>query len=227
MWHGAHYSNVSNIELAHLLTATRVISSVLLAILCSLLLVAAGDEALAQAIHSNEPRRYTHHAGSAGAPRIVALAVEGQFTAAERASILRAIEEWNYALNGFIRLDVVAPGSVRGIWSIRAEKGGTPQAPNPVAGQPLSSTTASFWSSGGEMLVYVDRIGTRDLRGIVLHEFGHVLGLDHDAQGNLMSGRYQPSTEQCIDKPTALMVAARHNLPAAALNWCEVGGSNP
>ncbi len=226
--YGAHCSKVFNIEADQLLSARRVVSSVLVAILITLLLAAAGSVAVAQGTaQPNEPRRYTHHPGSAGTPRIIAMAVEGQFTAAEQASVLRAIEEWNHALNGFIRLDVVAPGSVRGIWSIRAEKGGTPQAPNPVAGQPLSSTTASFWSSGGETLVYVDRIGTRDLRGIVLHELGHVLGLDHDPQGNLMSARYQPSTEQCIDKPTALMIAARHNLPAAALNWCEVGGSHP
>lgn len=226
--HDAHYSTVIKSEEAPLLSARRVVSFVLVALVNLLLLVAAGGTAVAQAVtQPTEPRRYTHHPGSAVAPRIIPLSLEGQFTAAERANILRAIEEWNYALNGFIRLDVVAPGSVRGIWSIRAEKGGSPQAPNPVAGQPLSSTTANFWSSGGEMLVYVDRIGTRDLRGIVLHEFGHVLGLDHDPKGNLMSARYQPSTEQCIDRPTADMIAARHHLPVAALNWCEVGGSNP
>jgi hypothetical protein len=221
MAHDAHYSNVVNIDVAHLFPARRVVRSVLFAILATLLLQAGGSEANAQGFPSSEPRRYTHHPGSAGAPRIIAMTLEGQFTAAERAGILRAIEEWNYALNGFIRLDVVAPGSARGIWSIRAEKGGTPVAPNPVAGQALSSTTANFWSSGGEMLIYVDRIGTRDLRGIVLHELGHVLGLEHDPTGNLMSARYQPSTEQCIDRPTASMIAARHNLPLAALNWCE------
>jgi hypothetical protein len=219
---------VVNIEHVRLLSAKRVVSLVIVAILSALPLVAADGAADAQGVaRPNEPRRYTHHPGNAGAPRVISLSLEGQFTAAERANILRAIEEWNHALNGFIRLDIVAPGSVRGIWSIRAEKGGTPQAPNPTAGQPLSSTTAGFLSSGGEMLIYVDRIGTRDLRGIVLHELGHVLGLAHDPTGNLMSARYLPSTEQCIDKPTADMIAARHNLPMAALNWCEVGGSNP
>jgi len=36
-----------------------------------------------------------------------------------------------------------------------------------------------------------------------------------------MSVRYAPTIEQCIDRPTAELIAARHNLPIAGLNWCE------
>jgi hypothetical protein len=179
--------------------------------------------AAAPPVQATAVPRYTQHPGHPGAPRVIALSIDGPLTFDERAKILQATEEWNYALNGFIRLQVVAAGQGgSGGWTIRGEKGGTPNAPDGERGQPLASTQAGFLGIGGRMVVYVDRIGTRDLRGIVLHEMGHVLGLNHDL-GRLMGPRYRPTADQCIDRATVEAVAARHNLPAASLNWCTEG----
>jgi putative peptidase family protein len=68
--------------------------------------------------------------------------------------------------------------------------------------------------------VYLDRIGMRDLGGIVMHELGHVLGLGH-SEGGLMAARYHPTNQQCIDKATITAVAAKRRLPVDQLNWCE------
>jgi hypothetical protein len=163
--------------------------------------------------------RYLQQPASTAAPKTIALTLEGSFNADETANIQRAVQEWNHALNGFIRLDLVAGRGGSSSWSIRAERGGSPHTTKP-GGQPLASSQTGFLGIGGTMLIYVDRIGTRDLRGIVMHEIGHVLGLNHD-HGNLMSARYQPTGDQCIDRATIETVAARHSLPAASLNWCE------
>jgi hypothetical protein len=176
---------------------------------------------VAQAAPPETWRRYTPHAPSTSAPEVVTLRIVGPFDAEAEAKVRLAIEEWNYVLNGFVRFAIAAPGAWQpGAWDIRAEKGGTPQSPDP-AGQPLSFTQAGFASIGGRLVIFVDRIGTRDLRGIVLHELGHVLGLGHDTGGNLMSARYSPTAEQCVDKPAIEVIAARRKLPADRLNWCE------
>jgi hypothetical protein len=205
-----------------------VASSVVLAAIMSVFSLVAAGTACAQAVaQADAVRRYTHHPKISGAPRIIALSLEGPFTTDERAKVLRAIEEWNHVLNGYIRFGTGSGGV--GSWTILAQKGGSPQAPDPVAGQPLSSTQAGFLSIGGRMIIYVDHIGTRDLRGVVLHEFGHVLGLTHAPGDNLMSARYLPMLEQCVDKPTAEMIAAQHKLPISGLNWCEASrpGTRP
>lgn len=169
-------------------------------------------------------RPYTRHPPIGGATKVVPVAVDAAFNADERVSIVRAINEWNLALNGVMRFDVVLSGGGIEAWTVRAQRDGSPQASNPAEGQPLSSTQAGFLSMGGRVVLHLDRIGTRDLRGVMLHELGHVLGLGHDPTGNLMSARYSPTTDQCVDRPTAELIAVRHNVPLAALNWCEAGG---
>lgn len=166
------------------------------------------------------PRSYTYHPASTAAPEIIALQIDTSFAAADSANVLRAVAEWNQALNGWVRFDVIAAGGWQArSWNIRAERGGRPDTRD-GGGQPLSFTQAGFASIGGKMVIYVDRIGTRDLRGIVLHELGHVLGLDHDPRANLMSMRYVPSAEQCVDEQTMQRIAAARHLPLASLNWC-------
>ena len=70
------------------------------------------------------------------------------------------------------------------------------------------------------MIVYVDRIGTRDLGGVVMHELGHVLGVGHGEKG-LMAAHYHPADQQCVDNATITAVAAKRRLAVVQLNWCE------
>src|SRR5215211_2544212 len=169
--------------------------------------------------------RYTNHRPAATAEEMVPLRIKGTFTPGDRAKILRAVNEWNVALNGFVRFTIVEDSAVSAAtarpsrpWSIMAAEGIGPRV---VPGPTIAlAHTQPLPGSGGLMIVYVDRIGTRDLGSVVMHELGHVLGVGHGERG-LMAAHYHPTDQQCVDKTTIAAVAAKRQLAADQLNWCE------
>jgi len=160
-------------------------------------------------------------------PEIVRIDIDKRFDAYDRAKILRAVNEWNHVLNGFVRLDI-APmmddspptGRSQG-WAVVAMHGGNAQPPRGAPFAHALAVTYPLRPIGGMVIVYVDRLGGRDLVGVMRHELGHVLGLGHDPHGRLMSSRYTADRQQCVDKAAAEAIAASRKLPAAELNWCE------
>ena len=167
--------------------------------------------------------QYTSHPAATARPEIVALIVAETFSLHERAKILRGVNEWNVALNGFVRFEIVSGGkkATTGAtehWTITSKQGGQ----NFDTATTLAATYPAA-GIGGLMVIHVSRIGRRDLGGVVMHELGHVLGLGHNPKGGLMAAHYHPTSQQCIDRATAEAVAAKRGLPAAALNWCETG----
>jgi len=185
----------------------------------------AGDSVAARQSAQATTLRYTNHRPAATAEEIVPLRLKGSFTPGERAKILRAVNEWNVALNGFVRFTIVEDSGASAAnapqsrpWSIMAAEGITPRV---VPGPTIAlAHTQPLPGSGGLMIVYVDRIGTRDLGSVVMHELGHVLGVGHGEKG-LMAAHYHPADQQCVDKATITAVAAKRRLAVDQLNWCE------
>jgi hypothetical protein len=181
--------------------------------------VAAGQPAQVAAL------RYTNHRPAATNEEIVPLRIKGSFTPGDRAKILRAVNEWNVALNGSVRFTIVEDSGASAAnarqsrpWSIMAAEGISPRVmPGPTI---ALAHTQPLPGSGGLMIVYVDRIGTRDLGSVVMHELGHVLGVGHGEKG-LMAAHYHPADQQCVDKATITAVAAKRQLAVDQLNWCE------
>ena len=185
----------------------------------------AGDPAASGRPAQVTALRYTNHRPAATAAEIVPLRIKGSFTPGDRAKILRAVNEWNVALNGFVRFTIVedpeppvANARQSRPWSIMAAEGISPRV---VPGPTIAlAHTQPLPGSGGLMIVHLDRIGTRDLGSVVMHELGHVLGVGHGEKG-LMAAHYHPVDHKCIDKATITAVAAKRRLPADQLNWCE------
>ena len=164
---------------------------------------------------------YTTHRAATAKPEIVRIAIDEQFDMYERAKILRAVNEWNHVLNGFVRLDTDPAADKEPVWIIVPVRGGRPPpVSGMIVGHALAATQA-VEPLGGVVIIYVDRVRGYDLASVMRHELGHVLGLGHDASGRLMSSRYTANRQQCIDRAAAEAVAANRALPPAALNWCE------
>ncbi len=58
--------------------------------------------------------RYTSHPAATVRSEIVALTLTDSFSLYERAKIVRAIKEWNVALNGFVRFEIMPPPITHG-----------------------------------------------------------------------------------------------------------------
>lgn len=60
----------------------------------------------------------------------------------------------------------------------------------------------------------------RDVRGVLLHELGHVLGAQH-VPGTLMNATYDRHVYECPDAATVAQVAAWHRVDIDLLSWCS------
>ena len=147
----------------------------------------------------------------------------------ERQRIVSAMRQWNYVLNGFVRFTAkllpddpssqeIAQIRRSGGWIVAKVDSSHPITRQGEGRQALAVTVGG--SGGGFVYVIGDRIGGRDLTGVVMHEFGHVLGAGHDGHG-LMAPVYNANNGRCIDRDAAVLVANAQRLPLAQMNWCE------
>jgi hypothetical protein len=170
------------------------------------------------------PRGYTSHPAHGGPGQVFKLAIDRDFDDRQRAKILSAMEEWNYVLNGAARFELV-PNPVPGGWTVAVSRRGILPIDytNP---QPLAVNVRTG-KLGGVIVVYVSRIedpylsndGTRDLRGVMVHELGVALG------GGNGSTLKTASIQSCIDKDMATSVGTVLEIPVERLNWCERGST--
>jgi hypothetical protein len=175
----------------------------------------------------NDGWHYTEHPSPASTGRVLALYVDRDFSPNERDHIVSAFRQWNYALNGFVQFqarllpqdptpDMLAQIRRSGGWVVARV-----DSRHPIAhqGEGLHALAVTTGNRGGFVYVISDRIGNRDLTGVVMHEFGHVLGAGHDGYG-LMAPVYNAAMGRCIDHDAVSLVAQAQRLPVNQLNWC-------
>lgn len=77
---------------------------------------------------------YTRHDPLAQQAEILAIRLGAGFEIGERAKILRAVNEWNHALNGLVRLEIVgSPGDAMPMQAAPARRSAAPGPSRPCA----------------------------------------------------------------------------------------------
>jgi Matrixin len=172
---------------------------------------------------------YTHLPSYTGLPvRTIPIWIDKNFGAADRLEIDNAINAWNYAMNGYVKLEVMdtqfdmeIPKIVLQVktngWLFLRIHSDNALVPDRKDG---------FWTvgfteriGGNHLYLVRDRLANEDMFGVTLHEIGHLMGSDHVGQ-RLMYPHYSRARFQCIDYDTMARVADFFVLKLDNLNYC-------
>ena len=188
--------------------------------------------------HQPKPFRYVANpSGQTAIPlKVYKIWVDKEFGAADRIAIDNAVTQWNFALNGYIKLEVVT-------WEFDMEPEVLKRAMNGegwiflrvrsdnpmVAGvdrKPdgtVSYTLAWANEIGGNRVYLIrDRVANEWVTGVMLHEMGHLLGAKHD-EIYLMAPHFKWEDARCVDYEALKLVAEYQHIPFEQLNYCVYG----
>lgn len=172
---------------------------------------------------------YTQQPQFAGpAVRTIPIWIDKDFGESDKLAIDDAIKAWNYALNGYIKLQVVdtefdmeIPKIVEQVkangWLFMKINSDNPMVPALANGY----RTVGFCERvGGNHLYLVrDRLFNQDVFGVTMHEMGHLLGSGHVGE-HLMYPHFSRARFQCVDHETLEKVADYNHIPLDRLNFC-------
>lgn len=174
-----------------------------------------------------EPK-YTQHPPHAGRTETIVVYLDPRFADGDRGDIVSAIDEWNRALNGVMKFEAVplppAAERNRRAWVIM--RGAGKEGVSEVGRTERSVGTLQPMPMGGGVLLVLDGAlkpsadRPLTLRDVMMRELGHLAGLRHTTQTELLSGQYLLGDKSCVTRATAAAIATLRDVPVESLNWC-------
>jgi len=163
--------------------------------------------------------------------RNIKIYLDQDFGAGDKVAVVEAVEQWQYALNGYFRFEIDDHYGMGVSEMQEAERGSAwlilkiNSKNEMVVGHDLAGKhiTLAFVNNigGNRIFVIRDRINNNQVKGIVMHEIGHLLGASHvNEDDDLMNPIYDNANSQCIDKNTMQQVAQFQHLKFDNLNYC-------
>lgn len=209
----------------------------ILALLFSLITIVGCSTTLPQPMYSYRSVAPTEHYLEV---KTVSLYIDKDFTPVERKAFDQAIKDWNYAMNGYVKIQIVSDKldhddkpalnalakklipTGEGVFVMRLNHD------HPLLADMEEDENVqklAFVNNLGDsahwFVVIADTIGTKNLHKILLHEFGHIMGSEHILVPSLMYPGYGPKQFDCIDRFTMAMVAEHRDLQLSHLNYCK------
>lgn len=178
---------------------------------------------------------YTHNGVPASHPdRVIQVYISQEISFSDTLEIQRAIDQWNYALNGHIDIQIVSTNfnmdmtEIRyamdhGHWIIQQITKDNSMVPAKIThDNGTVSDTAAFVNHVGGNCMYLVRDSMMDswVYGVTLHEMGHLLGAQHNGK-LLMAPIFNAYDYQCIDRGTMEQVANYLGLSMDQVNYCK------
>lgn len=166
--------------------------------------------------------------------REIPIWIDGEFGEADKVEIDRAVDSWNFAMNGYVKLKVVdtkfnmeVEKIVKqvndGGWLFMKIHSSNKMVPD------HKDKEKGYWTigfceriGGHHMYLVRDRLANEDIYGVTLHEIGHLMGSGHTGQ-RLMYPHYSRARFQCIDYDTMVKVSSFFGVPLSGLNYCIDG----
>lgn len=148
--------------------------------------------------------------------------IDKEFSKEDVLEIRRGIDEWNYAMNGAVVLSVVSEEFNMEV-SIIKEEGWFILKTDSIR-------KSREDSSGHYVLGYVNKVGGSylsivsdrvrwNLKMIVMHEIGHLLGINHTERG-LMLSEFVGDEFKCIDIVTMKEFGKIYKINLDRLRYC-------
>lgn len=201
---------------------------ILFFLVCLLSLIGCGSR-------DNNMYYYIHAPNQTVIPlKVYNIYVDDSFGEADKVEIGKAIDQWNFALNGYIKLNVIN-------WKFNMEPSEIKEGMENNGWFFLKIySTSKFKPADKEgmwTLAYVDKLmGTRlfmirdrikndDMQPIMLHEIGHLLGSEH-VGSQLMYPHFSQDRFKCVDYDTIVRIAREQHLDVKNLNYCIKGVSD-
>lgn len=175
-----------------------------------------------------EPR-YTDHPPQGGRSETIQIYVDPRFSPRDSDDIASAIGEWNRVLNGVVKFDAgplpSLPERKPRAWVIT--RGAGKEGVSEYGRGERSLGTVQPMPMGGGVLLIFDRAlkpaneEPIALRDVMMRELGHLAGLRHTTDTELLARDYGRGDASCVTHATASAIAALRNVPVTALNWCR------
>jgi hypothetical protein len=174
-------------------------------------------------VHTPHPREEIAH-------KVIHIWIDKNFGNADLVSIQYALDQWQFALNGYIvfqvdetpfdmEMDVLKRVSAGDGWIFMK----IDRYSRLFQDKPGTEALAFADQVGGHYLYLIrDRIPNEWVAGVVMHEMGHLLGAAH-CDGSLMEPQFHAWNSGCVDLATLKLVAAYQHLPLDNLNYCQYG----